>query len=205
MSCQGLVSILPESYVLDKRKQFFDAIIAAVRLLPDEVDLNLEHEKVAPVLSSNQFKSNPRNGTLMFRAPFEFRPASGAFGSGFADEEADPIYEAIDFSIYQFGKTLRVGVLMPARMSQVFLLDPTAEYQSLWLGEVGVSTPVVVERPSDRVLLDWFFECPYLHDGDWREVERFTLGIRHVYNRIFAILHRVVANDPAHFRSLPTP
>ena len=201
MSCQGLVSILPESYVLDKRKQFFEAIIAAVRLLPDEVDLNLEHEKVTPLLSHDQFKSNPRNGTLMFRAPFEFHPQTVAIEG----EEAEPIYEAIDFSIYQFGKILRVGVLMPARMSRAFLLDPTAEYQSLWLGEVGVSTPVVVERPSDRVLLDWFFECPHLHDGDWREVERFTLGIRHVYNRIFAILHRVVANDPGHFRSLPTP
>ena len=199
MNCPGTISILAESYVLEKRRQFFDAIIAAVRLLPDEVDRNLEHEKVTPLLSNDQFKSNPRNGTLMFRAPFEFHPVAGAIGG----EDVEPIYEAIDFSFYQFGKTLRVGVMMPTRMSRAFLLDPTAECQFLWQGEVGVSTPVVVERSSDRVLLDWFFECPYLHDGDWREVERFTLGIRHLYNRIFAILHRVVANDPAHFRSLP--
>ncbi len=198
MTCTG-ISILPESYVLDKRKQFFDAIITAVRLLPDDVDRNVEHEKVTPLLSQDQFKSNPRNGTLLFRAPFELQSQRCDLDA----DDMEPIFEGIDFSVYQFGKTIRVGVMMSRRLSQALMLDPTAEYQSLWLGEVGTSAPAIVERSSDRVLLDWFFACPYLHDGDWREIERFTLGIRHVYNRIFAILHRVVVNDPAHFRSLP--
>jgi hypothetical protein len=149
------------------RAHFFDSIIWACRTPPGAIDDAMgQSEYFFPVVDEGLLNS-PVMGTLMMYVKPSFHGQSFSYC----------------YSIFQAGRTMKIGLLLSGGLEQAPLLDWHRELADLWQG----TEPERFDR-AGAVLYDWHIQVPGLFD-DWLAQETYVLGMRHFHFRVLRIVH----------------
>lgn len=102
------------------------------------------------------------------------------------DEVMGNLLIAIDFgdsrfhySVYQTGKLIRIGILMPGSLGDRI---NTAELEKIFHSKIRA------EVRGSKMLFEWIFSEGALY-SEWLAQEHYVLGIRHMHFRVMAMLH----------------
>jgi hypothetical protein len=87
------------------------------------------------------------------------------------------------YSLWQFGRTLKVGLLLDNGLDQAPLVDFHNEIRELWNAK-----PYLQYDRDGITLYEWTFDVPQLYTS-WLEQESFILGMRHCQLRVLRIIH----------------
>jgi len=152
-----------------KRKIFFDSIIGNIKRPPSEIDEVLQQDKyyIAPI--ENKTMSDPENGDLAI------------FINGKFHEKEFNIY----YTVWQLGDILKVGVaIYDEDLHGAFASDHHNEVFYIW----GNKNDPRIDVAHGCVFYDWEFAVKDLYDN-YRNQERYILGVRHMHFRVMRIIH----------------
>lgn len=160
---------MEKEILIAKRKQFFDNILEVLKKPPSSIDMILQQDKyyVAPNLT--KLTSVPESGDLAI------------FINGKFHEKEFNIY----YTIWQLGDILKIGVaIYDQDLHGAFASDHHNEVFYIW----GNKNDPRIDVAHGCVFYDWEFEVKELYDN-YRNQERFILGVRHMHFRVMRIIH----------------
>lgn len=148
--------------LIKAREQFFQYILEEINDPPTKVDITLGQDKyyVKPSEEDTFFDANKGNFLIK---------AKGCF--------FEKKFE-LDYSIWQHGHNLRIGVRTSGNISGAFLKDKHDEIYSVW----SKNDPPEVDIAHEGMFYDWEFSVVGLYDS-YQNQERYIQGFRHVYFR----------------------
>lgn len=145
-----------KDFVIKRRKMFFNEIIEKLSIPPGGIDdvMNQDQLYIKPSVVINDSEM----GNLLIDVEF-------------ADMK-------MLYSIYQIGRSLRVGVLIS---DEVFQINLKYSFDSIWREGFAILTR------GSNTLMEWTFSEPDLLSS-WITQEEYVLGIRHMHFRILTSL-----------------
>lgn len=160
---------MDKAQLKEKRKEFFQEILEAMRRPPTRIDIVLQQDKFyKPVDEENTF-FDPEAGDLAISIKGTFH------------EKEFNVY----YSFWQLGDMLRIGVaIYDDELQGAFASDAHNEVFYIW----GMKNDPRVDVAHNCVFYDWEFEVKDLYDS-YRNQEKFILGARHMHFRVMRILH----------------
>jgi len=160
---------MDKAQLKEKRKEFFQEILEAMRRPPTRIDMVLQQDKFyKPVDEENTF-FDPEAGDLAISIKGTFH------------EKEFNVY----YSFWQLGDMLRIGVaIYDDELQGAFASDAHNEVFYIW----GMKNDPRVDVAHNCVFYDWEFEVKDLYDS-YRNQEKFILGARHMHFRVMRILH----------------
>lgn len=161
--------------LLAKRKAFFNMILENINRPPVKIDKILGQDIY-------YFQPNPEK-TLLEEATGDIAVCVRAkfFGKEFE----------VYYSLWQVGENVKVGIaLSDPELQGALLNDEHNEAHFIWGKEVDPRIDVA----HGAVLYEWDFHEPHLYD-DFKKMEKYILGFRHMHFRVLRILHDECKNN----------
>jgi len=155
--------------LMAKRQEFFKSILKCLSDGPSKIDKILNQDKyyIKPDLENSFI--NSEYGDMIIQINGEF-------------------YEKkfnVFYSFWQPGDILKIGIAInDDELQGAFISDTYNEIYYIW----GLKNEPVVDASHGCALYDWEFEVPNLYD-DYKNQERFILGVRHMHFRVMRIMH----------------
>lgn len=176
-------------YVHFQRYAFFRRILRAVTEPPRRIDCIMGQSDFFCPADAGAAVIDVGMGSLVFPVHPTFNGTPYAF----------------EYSIWQIGSMLKIGLLLSNGLEQAPLLDWHREVGDIWADRA----PAKLDRAGVTVY-EWTFEVPDLYSA-WLAQERYVLGMRHCHFRIlrivrdFALLQNTDAKAMGCAPSLPRP
>lgn len=154
--------------LIEAREKFFQHILEEINDPPTKVDVTLGQDKyyVKPSEEDTFFDSNKGNFLIKAKGCF--------FEKNFE----------VDYSIWQYGHTLRIGIRTSGNISGAFLRDKHDEIYSFW----SKNEPPEVDIAHEGMFYDWEFSVNGLYDN-YQNQEKYIQGFRHVYFRTLRAIY----------------
>ena len=152
-----------------KRKVFFDMILENINRPPIKIDKVLGQDVYyhQPDAEKTFYEEITGDMAICTRAKF--------FGKEFE----------IYYSLWQMGEYMKVGIALADPEVQGALINDTHnEAHFIWGKEIEPRIDVA----HGAVLYEWEFHEPNLYD-DFKKMERYILGVRHMHFRVLRILY----------------
>lgn len=154
--------------LLEKRTEFFEEILSNIRKPPSKIDKILKQDKYfIPIDERNTFY-DVSSGDLVINV------TGKAFDSTFD----------FAYTIWQYGNSLKLGLAIYSEFLHVAIpSDNYNEVFSIW----GHNNEPYNNYIYDYLYYNWDFNAEKLYD-DYKEQEKFILGIRHMHFRVLRLL-----------------
>lgn len=155
--------------LLNNREIFFKQISEHILKEPTKIDHILNQDKYYIRPNLEDIIINVEYGDMVIK-----------INGKFYDKEFNIFY-----SLWQLSDTLKIGIaLSDDDLQGAFSSDTHNEAYYIW----GWKNDPKVDIARGCVFYDWEFEVPNLYDN-YKEQERFILGVRHMHFRTMRIIH----------------
>ncbi len=155
--------------LFEKRRQFFEHVLENINRDPIEID---------KVLSQDAFYVKPDKENTFYAV--ESGDLAICVKGNFFEKDFSVWYSA-----WQFGDYLKIGVAFYDNDLQgILITDDFNESHYLWGNDISPR----VDVSHGCVLYEWEFDVPNLYDN-YKNQERFILGMRHMHFRVMRIIH----------------